>query len=306
MISHFGVNMKESIYGDKLSRETYVRPTDKSSFITGQRLSIEKQISHSINALINFDVNMLFFKELKTNFFNKTIDKFLADNQTFKQVFDLNVCKNHSGYYLMILDEYQQAYLGTASDIYERIIAHWTKQKEFDRLIFGGVENSRLSIDSFRPLDTTRIYVMKTKRTYSSEDNYINSILEKYLLNRTSGGILHLGLTEAISKRKIRDLKYPKTFKNIIISYEDQSQFKPIEAHEVYIHLHKDEPFSEVFSINGKYADYKVSKVSNEEYKVIEISRKYIDSKDLYKKRVKANRASYMREYQKSNRKTNE
>lgn len=44
MISHFGVNVKESIYGDKLSRESYVRPTDKSSFITGQRYSTENKL----------------------------------------------------------------------------------------------------------------------------------------------------------------------------------------------------------------------------------------------------------------------
>lgn len=202
----------------------------------------------------------------------------------------------------MILDEYKQAYLGTASDIYKRIITHWIKQKEFDRLIFGGVEHSRLSIDSFRPLDTTRIYVMKTKRTYSSEDRYINSISEKYLLNRTGGGLLNLGLTEAISKRKSRELNYPINLKDIKISYKNQDEFKPIEAHEVYIQMQEDKGFFDTFSISGRYADYKITKISDVEYKIIEISRKYIDSINIYHNKVKANRSSYMREYQRKNR----
>ena len=40
----------------------------------------------------------------------------------------------------------------------KRILGHWNRQKEFDHLICGKIEESILSIDSFGALDTTRIF----------------------------------------------------------------------------------------------------------------------------------------------------
>ena len=69
---------------------------------------------------------------------------------------------------------------------------------------FGSKENSILSINSFRALDTTRIFVNLTSDIYVLEDKFINQMEKRYLLNRTAGGALD-GLPEAIAKMKTRD-----------------------------------------------------------------------------------------------------
>ena len=81
------------------------------------------------------------------------------------------------------------------------------KDRLFDspRLVeFGSKENSILSINSFRALDTTRIFVNLTSDIYVLEDKFINQMEKSYLLNRTAGGALD-GLPEAIAKMKTRD-----------------------------------------------------------------------------------------------------
>src|SRR5690554_6245230 len=141
---------------------------------------------------------MKFFNNLDNNEFNVSLSKFLDSNPNFQIVKNIKEFNDKQGYYLMILDEYKQIYLGTSDNIYKRIYQHWHKQKPFDRLIFGGVENSILSIDSFRPLDTTRLYAWVTNNIYHLEDRLINQIPNKFMLNRTMGGILKGELLEAI------------------------------------------------------------------------------------------------------------
>ena len=85
-------------------------------------------------------------------------------------------------------------------------MAHWSKTKPFDRLIFGTIETSILSIDSFRALDTTRIFVATNDHTYLKENVYINSFDQKYVLNRTAGGEMPNGLIDAIKHRRTRNL----------------------------------------------------------------------------------------------------
>ena len=76
--------------------------------------------------------------------------------------------------------------------IMKRIITHWQKVKQFDRLIFPwhAIETSKLSIDSFRVLDTTRIFVYVTQDIYSKEEEFIESFPPKFVLNRVTGGNL--------------------------------------------------------------------------------------------------------------------
>ena len=45
-----------------------------------------------------------------------------------------------------------------------------------------------LSIDSFRALDTTRIFAAETARPELLEDAVINALPDKFVLNRTIGG----------------------------------------------------------------------------------------------------------------------
>lgn len=98
----------------------------------------------------------------------------------------------------------------------KRIRQHWTKRKVFDRLLFpiSNVNKSIISIDSFRALDTTRIFVYKTNNLYSYEDDFIWQIPITYLCNRITGGRIVDkdgniigGLIEAIGMIKTRNLK---------------------------------------------------------------------------------------------------
>ncbi|WP_091227261.1 hypothetical protein [Microbacterium sp. 3J1] len=73
------------------------------------------------------------------------------------EVTDLTQWDGVGGLYIMVLAEYRQVYVGATSSftgIAKRIRQHWTNQKQFDRLIWGDVDTSILSIDSFRALDT--------------------------------------------------------------------------------------------------------------------------------------------------------
>ncbi|MGW6251281.1 hypothetical protein ACWF5S_08510 [Peribacillus butanolivorans] len=122
----------------------------------------------------------------------------------FKEITDLAPpLSGVPGYYIIVLDEYAQAYIGMSNNITKRIQSHWSKQKEFDRLIFGSKENSTLSIEALE---------LMIKREYLSiqllkghEDNFINLFNNKYLLNRYIGGTLD-GFKKAIFNRKTREI----------------------------------------------------------------------------------------------------
>lgn len=64
-----------------------------------------------------------------------------------------------------------------------------------------------LSIDSFRALDTTRIYTYVTSATYENENEYIDQFSEEFICNRLAGGRVTGGLLQAIGMRKSRTLK---------------------------------------------------------------------------------------------------
>lgn len=228
---HFGVYLRESIYGLKLTRENYAIINKKSSLIdydqsvffdrysderkaaflktyedkTGLTYSDEFCEEHKKKALYNYDLNMKFYEALDHDEFNRNIENFLRKNRNFKEIFDLNDVDKVSGYYVMILDEYRQMYIGTSINIRRRIMSHWSGRKAFDRLIFGSINSSLLSIESFRALDTTRILVYPTYKIYETEDKYINSIQSKFCTNRTSGG-QHDSLLESFANGKNRKL----------------------------------------------------------------------------------------------------
>lgn len=206
MPCHFSVNLHNSKYGLKISRDKYAIIDNRSSLIHGKIYPDRWCKEHLKRCLTNYDLNMEYFSLLDKNEFDHELDKFIIKNH-FTEVFDLNKYKNIAGYYVLVLDKYCQIYIGTTSDIKRRIMTHWSNRKSFDRLIFGNVNNSFLSIDSFRALDTTRIFVYKENKTFINEDGYINDFPLKFMLNRTGGGKLEDGLTGAIIERKTRDLK---------------------------------------------------------------------------------------------------
>lgn len=164
-------------------------------------------------ALYNFDLNMAFYETLDRNEFNSEIENFLSEHPKFTSVTDLKRYKNSTGIYIMVLDEYKQIYIGITHNsklgIKGRIQQHWNNTKTLDRLIFGGIDKSILSIDSFKHLDTTRIFVCTDVKN-NDLDNEENNLVEKafspkFVANRTSGG--GHDFLDAISGRKYRDLE---------------------------------------------------------------------------------------------------
>lgn len=144
---------------------------------------------HREDCLMNFDLNMKYMQELSSEKFEEALNAFLLKNKKFIQVFDLNECEGKSGVYMLVLDQYKQCYIGQSVSIKKRVMAHWNKTKQFDRLIWGRVENSILSVDSFGALDTTRIFVLYTNDLMRAERRLVNSMPSEYCLNRIGGGI---------------------------------------------------------------------------------------------------------------------
>ncbi|WP_078549255.1 GIY-YIG nuclease family protein [Litchfieldia alkalitelluris] len=215
---HFGVKVLEGKHGLKLTRDKYAIVSNKNSLVRfsrdiyadeeGKTYTIEwceKQLKDSLK---NYDLNMEFFSLLNHSEFCREIEGFLEKNRRFTEVHSLNLYDGKPGYYMMVLDEYSQVYIGTTNDIKRRIRQHWSKSKPFDRLLFpmGNVNSSILSIESFRALDTTRIYVYETNKTFSSEDKYINQLPAKFMCNRMAGGKITGGLPQAIAMMKKRNL----------------------------------------------------------------------------------------------------
>lgn len=199
---HFGITLRESKYGYKLSRENFAIINNKSSFRNGKIYGDEWCKEKYNRCMQNYDINMQRLFSLNSQDFENEISKFLELHPLFEEVTDLKKYDGISGYYMMILDNYCQVYIGTSGNIKQRITNHWNKVVPFDRVIFGNVETSIISIDSYRACDTTRIYVYKTNNIYTNEDEIINSINPIYCCNRTKGGNLS-GLDEAIANRKV-------------------------------------------------------------------------------------------------------
>ena len=93
----------------------------------------------------------------------------------------------------MVLDKYKQLYVGYSQDVKKRILQHWKNSKPFDRLLFpmGDVQHSVLSIDSFKALDTTRIYFFESDYHERIEDIIIKFFSPKFVTNRVPGGLLN-------------------------------------------------------------------------------------------------------------------
>ena len=167
-------------------------------------------INQRNKALLNFDLNMKFYSMLDKEKYNYEIESFLKNDKEFIKVEDLNNFRGVAGVYIMLLDEYKQVYIGVSEKgIKERIQFHWLRKMPLDRLLFGGVYDSKISIDSFKHFDTTRLYVypccdrkkMYSKEHFLTEETFSN----EFICNRCSGG----GQTweEAVGSIKKRDLK---------------------------------------------------------------------------------------------------
>ncbi|MBV1780833.1 GIY-YIG nuclease family protein [Paeniglutamicibacter sp. ABSL32-1] len=208
-VDHFGEPLRPGKYGHRLVRERYAIIKKLSSFYPDRSLYTDEywdavswrydDENHRIlsdkycellrkAAVENFDLNMAFFKQLDPAEFEQALDAMLAKHKKLRPVTDLRTLDGVQGVYVMVLDEHRQAYVGQARDVRKRIRGHWSGTKSFDRLIFGSPQESVLSIDSFRGLDTTRIYAMPTARSYEFETKIVDAFPPDFLLNRMGGG----------------------------------------------------------------------------------------------------------------------
>lgn len=210
---HFGIPVRATRgLGLRLTRDTYARINKKSSMPRSSREMDPERwdrlseiyededhrihtdawcAEHQIRALKNFDINMTHFASLDAEEFEQALQQAIAGHVKLSEVTDLSKWAGLPGLYMMVLDEYRQVYVGATDQtggVMARIKQHWAGTQSFDRLIWGDVETSILSIDSFRALDTTRIFAVKTSTSFVDENPVLELMPEKFTLNRVRGG----------------------------------------------------------------------------------------------------------------------
>ena len=157
--------------------------------------------------LKNFDLNMKYFALLDKADFDKSLGSFLAQFKQFKEISNLNNFAGVEGYYVMVLDEYKQVYIGKTEDIKKRIMQHWSKTKPFDRTLLPmySWDTSTFSIDFFRALDTTRIFIWEKKISNGIEAKLISNFPAQFCTNRIGGDVTNA--IQALGTIKKRQLK---------------------------------------------------------------------------------------------------
>ncbi|OMD76838.1 GIY-YIG nuclease family protein [Paenibacillus odorifer] len=177
MTTHFGVKPYNKEGGFKLTRDNLINVRAKEI----SSLSIEELEDQKRKVRDKFDLNMKYFESLSRDNFNEELDK-LVETNNFARIVDLNSVNGVSGYYIMVLDDYCQIYIGIARNLRGRIMEHWSKNVPLNKLFSGVETGGLLPIDCFRALDTTRIFVCIGNEDNYSEDNMINMMHEDRLI----------------------------------------------------------------------------------------------------------------------------
>jgi len=137
-------------------------------------------------------MSMAFYNKLDVKEYNKIVDKIIKKYKML-EITDLKECKGKKGIYILLQEKYKQMYIGqTTRDLRERILRHWKKKPEFDRILFGKAENSVIGIDSFGALDTTRILVFYEEnrdKIDKLEEKLVKETPREFINNRIGGGI---------------------------------------------------------------------------------------------------------------------
>lgn len=235
--THFGVKVRSARgFGLRISRDTYARINKRSSMPRQYReddperwdaldsvyeddehrfYTDEWCEEHQELALTNYDLNIAHFASLDREEFESALRSAVASQPGMVEVTDLAEWDSVAGLYVMVFDEYTQVYVGATNSwtgVTKRIRQHWTNQKQFDHLIFGAVDSSILSIDSFRALDTTRIFALKTESSFAGENDLLERFPAKFTLNRLRGGndAIHLaGFLGVFSVMRTRNFDAP-------------------------------------------------------------------------------------------------
>ena len=148
---------------------------------------------------------MKYCASLSKEDFNNELENYLCRHKGFHEIRKLAYCDGLEGFYIMVLDEYKQVYIGKAYDIKKRIKQHWTNTKDFDRVLLPMYNtDSVFSIDFFRALDTTRIFVWENSISDETEAGLVEDFPKMYCTNRIGGGV-HDKITAAatMNKRKL-------------------------------------------------------------------------------------------------------
>ncbi|SMG52218.1 GIY-YIG nuclease family protein [Paenibacillus aquistagni] len=191
--------------GFKLTFDNYIKISNKD--ITPSYEELESKLK---TALTNLDLNIKFFKSLSWGKFNDELCK-LVDSSNFDEITDLNLVCGVKGFYIMVLDDYCQIYIGIAKNIRRRIREHWSTQIPLNKLVVKHLQDNRLSIDSFRELDTTRIFVRPCPEcdfdnypliSGNLEDQLIRQFPSDYCMNKSYGGWSLKEILEAKERRK--------------------------------------------------------------------------------------------------------
>lgn len=210
---HFGIPVRATRgLSLRMTRDTYARINKRSSTYVPREVDPELwDATHDLyedpehrfytdefcarmqtQALRNFDLNMAHFASLDHGEFDAALQRAVASQKGMVEVTDLTKWDGVAGLYIMVLDEYRQAYVGATNSsvgIQKRIKQHWIGTMPLDRLIWGGdPRTSILSINSFRALDTTRIFALATDRSFDDENPLLDTFPPEFMLNRIPGG----------------------------------------------------------------------------------------------------------------------
>lgn len=178
---HFGIEFDTNITPKHMTKENFVN----------KELEINKYLTEYAKneALKNYNLNINYFTNLSQKDFNQAV-KNLLKIYDFIQIYDLNTLKNKKGIYILILDKYKQLYIGQSSrDLKQRILRHFKITIPYQKVPI--IKPDTLPIDSFKPLDITRIYALYVPQQITIdeiESKLIKQCPNNYILNKIIGG----------------------------------------------------------------------------------------------------------------------
>jgi hypothetical protein len=77
MVNYFGVTIHQKSDGLMLTRDNYIKVSNKSSFVRGQVYDDLYITKHTEQCFLNFDLNMEYFSSLSKEELNKELGAFL-------------------------------------------------------------------------------------------------------------------------------------------------------------------------------------------------------------------------------------
>ena len=258
-INHFGIKLKGSEMNNHINETNFSILTDSVLF----KYPTYK-ISYSwrqVENMLIYDLNMKYFKSLNKKEFENHLINFVNKNN-FCEIYNLNDVMQTTGIYIMVLDDYKQAYIGQSKKIGKRIKEHWSNQLEFYKINQGcSPYKSKIVIDSFRALDTTRIFIKECveKELNEFEEKYIDEFDNIYLCNVISPFMAKKDISLGQLYRYFPETKYDRL---VIKSFEKYLYFDrknlAIEVHEI-THAHRIAVYLEAEMANDEtFINYNV------------------------------------------------